>query len=114
MISARAAKAAQWGLSIAATAPAVLYVAESLWSVAVMASKTGWESRPFLYIGGNSILVFVLYVQAVGLGLGWVWKRTTDRVVGLCAALLGLMLLLYWMGFLTWSVGILPPTVAPG
>jgi hypothetical protein len=96
------------GIAFALCLPVGLYMAENCWNCGLSWWKTGWTSRPFIYIGGSGILVYVLYVAAASFGLGCLWKKTKDCWIGLCSLLLATMLGLYWLGFLTWSIGILP------
>lgn len=96
------------GIAVMLTAPAVAYVMLRSVNAAVMFWKIGWDSRPFIYVSTPSIFVFVLYTVAAITGTGWLWKLTQQKIVGRCAILTVIMLAIYWIGFLTWSVGILP------
>ena len=89
-------------------APVVLYTGLVLFDAAVKCWKVGWGTRPFTFIGTSGILVYVLYAAGVAIGLGCLWWKTRDRLIGGCALLLAVMLGLYWLGFLTWSLGVLP------
>ena len=96
------------GIALTLASPVVAYVILRCFNAAVACWKIGWDSRPFIYVSPASILVFVLYALATIVGTGWLWKLTQQRVVGCCAILIGTMLLIYWIGFLTWIVGVLP------
>jgi hypothetical protein len=96
------------GIAALLIAPVVLYTALRCVDVAISCWKTGWESRPFIYISSTGILVFTLYVVGTATGLGWLWKVTKDRFIGWCAFVVASILALYWVGFLTWCVGVLP------
>jgi hypothetical protein len=105
---ARAKQLVFWGLAALMTAPVLFYTTVRGFNAATMWWKTGWESRPFIYISASGILVYVLYVAATVAALGWFWKITKDQFVGVCAVFLAVTLALYWLGFLTWSFAVLP------
>src|SRR5205809_132950 len=96
------------GLAVLMTAPVIFYSALRCMNAAISYWKTGWDSRPFIYISTSGILVYVLYVAVSAAALGWFWKITKDQFIGVCAVVLAAMLALYWLGFLTCSVGVLP------
>lgn len=96
------------GLAVLLTAPAILYTVIRCGNVGISCWKMGWASRPFIYISTAGIFVFILYAIATTAGLGWVWRLTKDRFVGFCAVLVAATLFIYWVGLLTWSVGVLP------
>jgi len=96
------------GLALLLTAPTILYTVIRCGNAGISCWKTGWESRPFIYISTAGILVFILYAVATTVGLGWLWKLTRDRFVGCCTILVASTLFIYWVGFLTWSIGVLP------
>ena len=96
------------GLAVLITAPVVFYIALRCFNAAISCWKTGWQSRPFIYIGTNGIFVYILYVAASAAALGYLWKITKDRFIGSCAIVLAVMLAIYWLGLLTWNIGVLP------
>lgn len=97
-----------YGMALVLCVPVVLYMAENCWNCGVSWWKTDWMSRPFIYIGIRGVLVYAIYVAGVSFGLGYLWGKSKDRLIGLCSLLLATMLGLYWLGLLTWSIGILP------
>jgi len=52
----------------------------------------------------------VIYVAGLAVALGYLWKTTKDRFIGLCAVVLLALLAIYWLGLLMWSIGVLPNT----
>ena len=95
-------------LALIIIAPVVLYTAFLVRAASVSCWKTGWAARPFIFVGTANIFAYVIYTAAISLGLWIFYRKTHLFVVGVSAWIAGLMLILYWLGFLTVSFGVLP------
>jgi len=95
------------GAALVLCFPVVLYMAQNCWNCGVSYLKFGWDSRPFISISSSGILIYVLYVVTSLLGILFLWSKTQERSIFICAVILTIALSIYLIGLYTRSIGVL-------
>lgn len=88
-------------------APVVVYVVWLLSAAAAVAWKTGWGSRPLVFMGLSTILVFMSFAGAGAIASMAMWCSTRDRFIAVTALVAAFFAGTFWVGLLTRTIGIL-------
>ena len=68
--------------------------------------KHGWASRPFVYVGIDSALVYLVYGLLYLQILSLVTRQDGVRLYRTCFALALTSIAVYWLGLLTVGIGV--------
>ncbi len=93
-------------LSVCATLPVVLYtIYYVLKDVITILLKYGWGSRPFIYIRGEYVFTYAVFVFSLILVTFWISDKWSDSIIRKCFWVNGVMLFVYWLCFLLSAIG---------
>ncbi len=88
--------------------PIIYYTLELVFDFLIITLKVGW-SPPSLFISLEGILIYIIYTLPVTFGLILAWQSNRSKIVGIFAVVISTMLLFYWIGLLTHSIGVTLP-----